>query len=174
MSTQLENRPIKPLPSQEKLRDLFDYDPSTGLLTWKKSPSARVRIGSAAGTVVTGGYRKIYIDWKPYLAHRLIWMYVYGKEPNCHIDHIDGNPANNRIENLRDVSIRQNQENRVKAQKNNQSGLLGVQYLPQFPRWTASIKHKGKSHYLGCFKSATEAHEAYLTAKRKLHSGCTI
>lgn len=85
--------------TQECVRSLFDY--RDGELYWKVSRGNGMKIGDLAGTVRTDGYRSIQINGKLYLAHRLIFLYHYGYIPK-EIDHIDSNPSNNNISNLRE------------------------------------------------------------------------
>jgi len=95
-----------PLPSQAYLREWFTYDGKT--LRWRKGRMA----GKVAGYRDRQGYILVRLDSKQYKAHRLIWKWVYGVDPQWEIDHIDGVPWNNAIENLRDVPKSINQFNR--------------------------------------------------------------
>jgi hypothetical protein len=164
-----------PALTAERLRELLNYDPDTGVFTRKTSAGGECA-GKIAGT--RRRYRKtrieigIGIDYADYRAHRLAWLYVYGKWPVGHIDHKDGNPLNNAISNLREATGSLNGQNLRKARRDNKSGLLGVS--PNRLRWSASIKADGRKHHLGTFDTAEEAHAAYVAAKRKLHEGCTI
>ena len=84
----------------ERLRQLLDYSPETGLFYWRVKRGS-VAAGTEAGTWHGNGYRKIHIDGVPHLAHRLAWLYVHGEHPTGEIDHRNGNPADNRISKLR-------------------------------------------------------------------------
>jgi HNH endonuclease/AP2 domain len=93
-----------PLPirfSVEKLREMLDYSAETGEFRWKISPAPSVRVGDKAGYLATSGGEFIMIDYKPYAAARLAWMYHYGASPVGMIRHINGVPADNRIANLK-------------------------------------------------------------------------
>lgn len=158
--------------TQERLKELLDYDPDTGIFLWKVSRYSEC-IGKEAGSVaITDGYRRIALDGKKYLAHRLAWLFVYGVWPTNQIDHIDHNKSRNKISNLRDVTNGENQQNQIKPQKHNHAGKLGVRH--RNGKYQAQIKIDGKSKHLGSYSTADEAHLAYLQAKRKHHSGCTI
>jgi hypothetical protein len=109
-----------------------------------------------------------------YKAHRLVWLYVNGAWPTHSIDHINGIRDDNRIENLRDVPQKVNGENRRQAQRNNQSGYLGVSWNRSRGKWAASIRTDRRLKHLGWFDSPEEASEMYLSAKRRMHVGCTV
>lgn len=156
----------------ERLRELLNYDPETGVFTWRVSRRATARPGSVAGTITPKGYRAIWIGAN-YRAHRLAWLYVYGVWPTHEIDHIDGNRANNAIANLRDVTRSVNHENLRRARSDSAHGFLGVSPF-KGKWWKARITVNGKWQHLGTFKTPEEAHAAYLEAKRRLHVGCTI
>lgn len=95
----------------ERLLDALSYDSETGVFRAKIARS-KIRVGDiVGGTSHFRGYRIIRLDWHKYLAHRLAWFYVYGAWPDHLIDHIDGNPLNNAIANLREVTIQQNRWN---------------------------------------------------------------
>lgn len=155
----------------ERLRELMDYDPGTGHFTHKPGQKWR-RAGKVAGAINNLGYRLIRVDNRLYRAHRLAWLYVHGEWPAGEIDHINGKRDDNRIENLRDVTVSVNQQNRKRAAANGSTGLLGVSTAKA--RYRAAIALDGASFYLGSFDTAEEAHEAYLAAKRKMHAGCTL
>ena len=157
--------------TQQRLRELFEYDHQSGRLIWRDQTGAR-KLRSTEPSAA-GGYTGHRIGGKTYQAHRLIWMYLHGSWPCGDIDHIDGNRRNNRADNLRAVSRSVNLQNLKKARSDNNTGLLGVKRNKM--RFMARIRAGGgKQIYLGNFKTAKEAHEAYLTAKRRLHEGCTI
>lgn len=150
----------------ERLRQLLNYDPQTGVFT-HACRKKRVRLGSVAGTLEVKGYWKHRIDGETHRGHRLAWLYFYGEWPAGHIDHINGNRSDNRIANLRDVTALENRQNIRKA--NSATGFLGVYKLRD--KFVALIGHQYKNIRLGAFDTAEEAHEAYLTAKRRLHAG---
>ena len=155
----------------ERVRELLDYNPSSGIFTRRVSRK-RWKSGSAPGCLDRQGYHRIWIDGIRYNSHRLAWLYVHGRWPTDQLDHINGRRDDNRLSNLREATHAHNQQNQRKAQKNNQSGFLGVRF--QSNRWHAYIKVSNKQTYLGSFPAAELAHEAYVTAKRKLHPACTI
>jgi len=163
--------------TQERLKFRLNYDPLTGLFSWKTKghPCSKIKIDGILGCVNVHGYIQVKLDNKHYLVHRLAWLYVYGKFPDGQIDHIDHNKTNNRIKNLRDVSHSLNQQNILFAPKNKKhSKLLGACFHKQTGKFRARIRTNGIQKHLGAFDTAQEAHQAYLDAKRKLHSTCTI
>jgi hypothetical protein len=158
--------------TQERLRELLSYDSETGVFHWRVS-RGRAVAGASAGNADSYGYLQTKIYGRCYLNHRLAWLYVYGEWPDGQIDHINGSRADNRLANLRNVSISVNQQNQRGARVDNRCGLLGVSRKGN--RWQARISHPGrKDAYLGLFDTPELAHAAYLKAKRKLHQGCTI
>jgi len=103
------------------------------------------------------------------MAHRLIWLYVYGEPVPPLIDHIDGNPHNNRINNLRAATKSQNMVNSG-IQKNNTSGFRGVQKAPnQRTGFAAYIRADGRYIHLGTFATIEDAAQARRDAANKLH-----
>jgi hypothetical protein len=155
-----------------QLRELLAYDPITGVFTRLARTANSVKVGSVAGSDDGSGYLRICVSGSVQKAHRLAWLYVYGLWPTGDIDHIDGNPSNNRIANLRDVTTSVNMQNQRRARSDNASGFLGVSRVKD--RWRADINTNGKSFYIGLFDSPAVAHAAYIDAKRELHEGNTI
>ena len=156
----------------ERLREVLDYDPETGVFV-RKVAKRGCRAGSVAGSVMKIGYVEIGVNGERHLAHRLAWFWVHGVLPNGYIDHIDGDKANNRIANLRDVDQTVNMQNLKTARRDNTScGLLGV--CPNRKRWAAQIIVKGVTYHLGTFDTPEQAHQVYIGAKRLLHSGNTL
>jgi len=160
-----------PMLTAARLRELFHYDPDTGKFT-SRIDRRRCPAGTEVNGVNAQGYVQVVIDCRHYFGHRLAWLHVFGEWPRQTIDHINGNRADNRIANLRDVPHKTNTQNRRAAQPNTESGLLGVRRNKR--RWYSNIIVDGVGHYLGTFDTPQEAHEAYLAAKRRLHPGCTI
>ena len=157
----------------EQLKATFDYDAETGVFLWKIRPSRAVKAGDVAGcTEKRIGYITIGIEGRIYKAHRLAWLYTHGEWPKGLIDHINGNKADNRICNLRDVFADGNSQNVRKPNVRNKSGFMGVIWFQN--KWRASMSVNGQSKWLGDYSTPQEAHQVYLEAKRKYHAACTI
>lgn len=159
--------------SHEYLSEILDYNHENGIFTWKKKTGSRTNTGDRAGCSASG-YVQIGINYQLYPAHRLAWFMVYRCWPKYFIDHINGDTLDNRISNLRDVPCSQNLQNQRKAQKRSKSGLLGVSFHAARKRWRAQISVGSKNMHIGYFKTAEDAHQAYLAKKRELHIACTI
>jgi hypothetical protein len=156
----------------DRAQELLEYDPISGLLKWRVTGKGR-RKDRMAGSVDRHGYQQTRVDGEIYFNHRLAWLLSYGSFPAGVIDHIDGNPANNAIANIRDVTQAVNMENQRQAPVSNKStGFLGVSVHKY--GYMAKIQVKRKQIYLGLFETAEIAHEAYKTAKRELHKGGTL
>ncbi|WP_420917555.1 HNH endonuclease [Pseudomonas protegens] len=149
----------------EIARDLFNYDEGAGLLTWKRS-RGRAIAGVQVGALHHTGYWHTYIGKKTYLVHRIIWLMSYGEWPEGQIDHVDGNPQNNRIENLRSVSNQQNSRNR-RLKVSNKSGVPGVYWEKRSGRWCAQISTSNGRKHIGYFDSISGAAQARKSAERK-------
>lgn len=154
----------------DRARELFLYDPSTGQLSYRIKPRRGIKTGTIAGWSDRLGYRRVIVDGRNYMVHRVAWLYTYGTWPAGEVDHINGNPSDNRIGNLRDVDRAKNQQNIVAARKTNQSGLRGV-FRHSNSTWIVRIRANGASYYLGTFDDPEEAHIAYMQAKMCLHIG---
>ena len=154
------------------LREWLNYDPLTGVFTWAKKPNRRIVIGRQAGSN-TKGRPRISINGVDLFASRIAWAYVHGSFPSGLIDHINGNPCDNRISNLRDVSPMGNSQNMRTPGKLNTSGFLGVM-AGRNGKWRAQIKIEKTPVDLGEYKTKEEAAAAYLGAKRAFHRTCTI
>jgi len=158
--------------TQDRLKELLRYDPDTGVFTWKAKASKNTIIGSKAGYKNNLGYVMIGVDGNQYLAHRLAWLYMIGAWPENEIDHIGGKRDDNCWNKLRHVTASINHQNLRAAKSHNQTGFLGVH--PNGLGFAAQIRVNGNVVHLGTFSAPAIAHSAYLEAKRKLHSGCTI
>lgn len=151
----------------ETARKIFQYD--NGILYWKIKPARRIAIGSRAGHVSKEGYTRVRVNKKMYLVHRLVWLIHHGTWPTAGLDHINGNPADNRIENLREANQAQNMQNRVSAQSNSKSGILGVSFHTASGKWRATICVDGTYTHLGTFHDKEQAEAVYAAAKERLH-----
>jgi len=141
--------------NQNDLKEMFDYDPSRGVLIHKHTVQGGKQKGSLAGSPHNKGYLQICICRKKYLIHRLIWLYHHGKWPN-QIDHINRNRSDNRIENLRECDYSQNHGNRS-MQSNNTSGAKGVFFDRRDKAWMVYVA----GQYKGWFKDKQSAIECY-------------
>ena len=154
--------------TQERLKELLDYDPETGVFV-RKIDRGGAKAGAEAGSYDAHGYKIISVDGVRKKAHRLAWLYVHGCWPVSEIDHINRVRNDNRISNLREANKCTNQQN-IGPKKCNKSGYLGVYKHNQCNRWAAKITHNGIVAYLGLFNTPEEAHAAYIAAKEKLHT----
>jgi hypothetical protein len=168
--------------TQARVRELFNYNAKTGLLVWRERPLSHFKSeatyhsfcsrfqGKDAGHVERQGYRVIVCDGKARKAHHLVWLWVTGELPEYpafEIDHINGNRADNRIENLRKVTKTENQRNTVKRVTNT-SGVHGVNWVESKQRWVARIWNGPRHVYLGCFENLADAAIARRAAERVL------
>jgi hypothetical protein len=149
----------------ERAREVFNYEPLTGVLLWRISTGKRVHVGDEAGHI-SEGYRRVNIDGRSYRAHNIIWLIMTGKWPLRIIDHRDLDGTNNVWLNLRQASESQNCQNRRRF-KNNTSGEKGIDSI--FGLWRARIQINGLPVYLGLFEERPAAIAAYRAAALKLH-----
>ena len=160
--------------SVDLFKSLLDYNPITGNLIWKKRPrSSFPSLGDCkawntkysckpAGCLNGKGYCQLPVNGIKYLAHRIIYFMFHGIMPDF-IDHIDGNRANNKIDNLRSVTHSENLKN-SKLYSTNTSGFTGVYWCNTSKKWKSTIKVDGKAVHLGCFDSVRDAADARLDA----------
>lgn len=158
--------------SREAVMAALSYDPETGVLT-RLATAERSLVGKPCGSLKDTGYLIVHVCGRPRLVHRLVWFMVHNEWPKGHIDHINGNRADNRISNLRDVTPKMNRENLRKAYRDSKTGVLGVR-LRKSGRFVANLRIDGRYTYLGTFDTAEQAHAAYVAAKRLHHKGCTL
>lgn len=152
---------IKDTLTQHGLKEMLNNDIETGVFTRKVRTANRVQVGDIAGHVTNEGYIRITLEGKRYLAHRLAWLYYYGKWPKGQIHHVNHDKTDNRITNLRDVTNRENCSNK---RIHGDGHLVGTTFKTNIQKWVAQIYSKGRHTYLGLFDTQLEAHEAYLKA----------
>ncbi len=157
-----------------RAKELLNYDPETGNLTWRiDRPSGdrgqilQGKAGDTAGTATSDGYRQVCLDSRIYKAHRVIWLMVHGRWPKKSLDHKNLEPGDNRIVNLREASDRENQGNRRKL-SNNTSGYKGVHLHKPSGKWKAQIGFDGKRKHLGLFETPELAFAAYIQAAKEV------
>lgn len=156
----------------EEARRLIRYEPETGEFFYIERRSNACRKDGRAGSFGQRGVIQVRILGCNYLGHRLAFLLMTGEWPKNVVDHIDGNPSNNRWCNLRDVSQQVNTYNlRSLPRHKRHSRLLGAHWCEQGQLWKSSITVNGQAKYLGVFATPEEASAAYLEAKRRLHPG---
>lgn len=143
---------------QEILHDLFVYE--NGHLYWRTSGSGRNH-EVPAGARESDGYRSVQVQGKRYKMHRAVWIYHYGWIPKA-LDHINGDRADNRIENLRPCNTQQNGYNRSPS-KDKMS--KGISFRPA--RWRACIGVDSHTIQIGEFETQEEAQDAYDAVARE-------
>lgn len=151
-----------------RVRQLLSLDERTGEISWRFGTNVRAR--GVAGYINARGYRIVMIDGKNFRAHRLVWLLLKGSLPRDDLDHINGIRSDNRPCNLREATRSQNNQNQRGPRSDSKSPYLGVTWHAQSRRWAARITHQKKMRHLGLFKTAEEARDAYVTAKRALHT----
>jgi len=169
------------MPSINRVKQYFEYDPASGEIStiarprdefstnalWKRHIG---RVGRPVGSPNQEGYVKVCMDGDYFSAHRIAWLIMTGEwpeYPEFEIDHINGDRADNRWENLRKVSKSENQRNGGQR-INNSSGVHGVHWKSSKNRWEAKIWNGPKHVYLGLFKTIQEAAIARKAAERVL------
>lgn len=181
---------VKPLPDIDTLHQLLRYEPETGKLFWRErsiehfvtsdprgaqwycnSWNAK-NAGKQSESGRSGsGHVFVKIFGQQYYAHRVAWAIYHRRQPIGQIDHIDGDPTNNRIDNLRCVSLHENQRNKARP-SNNKSGVVGVSWHKQNSYWAAQISYRiqGKivREFLGGFHSLEDAAAARKDAEKRL------
>lgn len=148
------------------LNELFTYDKETGKLYWKVARQ-RINVGDEAGGLDKEGYSVLRVNHKRYRTHRVVFLMHRGYLPAV-LDHIDGDRANNRLDNLRPASLNQNQYNR-KLNKNNKTGFKGVSYNAKQKMFFAVINHQRQRIFLGGYSTPEEADVVVRAAREELH-----
>lgn len=157
--------------SIDAIKQVLRYKPETGEFWWTADAPKKVA-GKPANSKNKFGYVCLKFGGKMYKAHRLAWAFVHGGFPDQHIDHINGDPSDNRLCNLRVADRSLNMQNQRRARSDSATGLLGVS--KNGSGWRAEIRVDGKKINLGTYKTPELAHLAYVEAKRKYHEGCTL
>jgi hypothetical protein len=145
----------KPLPNQARLKELFSYDSETGYFT-RLVATSKKRSGEVIKPKSPTGYLHIRVDGRSYFAHRLVWKFVTGEEPEI-VDHIDGRPSNNRFSNLRAVTCKENTWNRTQRSPGTESESVGVYRAHGGTVWRACVRTPQGLIFIGPFKEAAQA-----------------
>jgi len=154
--------------TQTRLRELLEYDPDTGVFRWRKGGTGRYYPGRVAGATNVQGYRVISFGGERLRAARLAWLYMTGEWPDKHIDHINGDPGDDRWCNLREASESQNMSN-VKLRAHNTSGAIGVSWNKRRGKWHARVNFELVTYHVGYFDSFEEAVKARDMKATQLH-----
>jgi len=152
--------------TQSEVKKLLNYNKDNGTFVWNENRSSKIKAGDIAGSIQKTGYIHLKINYVAHLAHRIAWLYHYGYMPKF-IDHINRDRTDNRIENLRECSLSQNQFNRG-IQKNNTSGVKGVSWNKSSNKWLVQFRIYNDNKYIGYFEDlelaklvASEAYDKY-------------
>lgn len=154
--------------TQARLKEVCEYVPATGQLVWKE-PGRKRQVGEPIGSLGSHRYLETCIDRKRYLVHRLVWLWHCGEFPIEHTDHINHDRVDNRIENLRAATNRQNNFNQQKRKKKTSSKYRGVSWDTSRGIWKAAINLKGKQKFLGYHSDELSAARAWNKAAQELY-----
>jgi len=167
VTVKMAGKRIEPPCSQERLKEVLDYDPDTGVFRWKCRLSRFTEEGAVAGNKNAYGYIRIGLNYKHHYAHKLAWFFVTGEWPSKDIDHINGVRYDNRLSNLRLATRGENVSNSG-PRSNNSSGYKGVYWNRRENRWAAQIRKDGVGKNLGYFDTPEDAAKAYEAASVSL------
>jgi hypothetical protein len=151
------------------LNEIFEY--KNGEIYWKivHPMCNNKKVGDLAGNKSSKVYFEVTIAGSPFRVHRIIWQMFNGPIPEgYYIDHIDGNPSNNKLENLRLANQKENSRNSKKP-KNNTSGYKGVHWNKEKEKWQARVMINTITKHIGYFEDLIEAAKAYNEAALKYH-----
>jgi len=146
-------------------REFFEYDKKQGILRWKYNPTRSEQINARYAGLPAGGWEshaqaiRVILQGRKYMVHRLIWLIVKGRWPTELLEHIDGNPKNNRIENLREISFRENRAKRIK-----QDGAVYI--VLRGSRWHLRAMEHNKPRTISTHKTERAAKRALRTARK--------
>lgn len=149
------------------LLNFFDVFPNEGRVVWKRQSSPKVKVGAAAGSLYGNGYYYIQLYKKRIKKSRLIFLYVNGYLPKV-VDHINGDPSDDRIANLRGCTPSQNTMN-SKIREDNSSGFKGISWHKGNKKWHAYIEKGGRRENVGFFEVKEEACDALEERRKVLH-----
>lgn len=176
--------------TQEELKRLLHYDPESGIFIWRKRKTCDFKhtknplracnqwnsryAGTEAGTKRADNYCGIVINYKRYLSHRLVFLYLDGYLPENIVDHIDGNPSNNRRKNLREVSNSCNMKNIKRyLRTTNDVKITGIYYHKDAKKWHVRVWSNGKCFSRGLFNDFDSAvMERYLAEREFGYHEC--
>lgn len=144
--------------TQQRLRESLSYDPNTGIFRWRYSHIRRVA-GREVGNISVHGYKLITIDNEKFRASRLAWLYMTGEWPKADIDHINGDPADDKWSNLRAATESENMRN-TKLRADNTSGSRGVSWNKRRNKWHVRVNVNNMLYHVGYFDDFGQAKAA--------------
>lgn len=151
----------------ELAKELFNYDSNTGAVSWRRSLNPRrIKDGSVILPQKGNTYARVGVGGKHYSLHRVVWLLTYGEWPDGLIDHVNGDPLDNRIANLRVVDHTQNRRN-SRRPITNKSGFKGVCFEKKPGKWRAYVYVARRRIHIGYYGTPEEAHLAYCEAASK-------
>lgn len=142
------------------LSTIINYNPETGVFTWTKN-RGKIKEGTQAGFINKRGWRLIKINKTEYRAGRLAFFIINNRWPEELIDHINGVRADDRLCNLKEVSSRENTQNKIRHREGH---LQGAWQIKNNSKWYSQIYSNGIKKHLGVFETEKEAHNAYIKA----------
>lgn len=155
----------------ERLKEVLNYNPKTGVFTWLKKTANRANrteIGGIAGSMREDGRVSISIDGRRYYAYRLAWFYTTGQWPKHQIDHRNRDASVGALENLREATNAENMQN-TKIYSTNRTGYPGVSWDKTIGKYSATIMKDYVKYTFGYFDTAEEANTARIKGKAELH-----
>jgi len=164
---------MKEILTHEKLKELIEYNPETGIMNWIVNRPG-IRSDGIVGYVTSQGYVGVELLGRKYYIHRLIWFYVTGSWPTHVMDHRNGNRADNRWSNLREATLSENSRNRSMLRKN-KTGYKGVRRRGKNV-WIARIGglHGIGQETIGRFDSPEAAAKAYEEESQRRYGNFSI
>ena len=151
--------------TQELLKSILNYDKHIGIFTWKVKCNVMINIGDVAGSLKQTGYREIAYKQKWYREHKLAFIYEHGYFPKL-IDHINGEKADNRIENLREATQSQNQFN---SQRINKHNTRNVRFRKDRNKWVITFYTNNTPKQYGSFDNFDEANKVANELRLQFH-----
>lgn len=152
--------------TQDLIKALFDYQPD-GTLVRKVTTNARAKAGTVSGTANKAGYLRTTVAGRSYYNHHLVWLLFHGSLPKL-LDHINGDRADNRIENLRECTQAENMRN-CRNKKNNSTGVKGVTWRPTKGKFRARLTVNNQEICVGHYATLEEAAHALQEARLTHH-----
>jgi len=156
---------VKRTLTQEELKEMFEYNPQSGIFT-SKVKQGKLKAGRVVGTTDKTRYLFTHIKGKKYSLHRLAFLYMTGSFPKHSVDHLNRVRDDNRWENLRDVDQSVNMRNRT-INSNNKAGVKGVFYDNHYGRWMSRITDTDGKRISKCFKSKEDATKWRITKEKE-------